>query len=145
MHLHYKNKFKKYNDILWESFIFACQNGNAKKHLSHDVLCPICRENEETTIHILRCSDFTSVLRQYFCTMLNKKLKGKTDEYKIIINDIHESIIDKPTGSLQGINWEMQQYLGWDYCIRGFLSTKWLEISRFMNLEKPDAVMENME
>jgi hypothetical protein len=30
--LHYKNKFKeKYDNILWESFTFACQNGNPKK------------------------------------------------------------------------------------------------------------------
>jgi hypothetical protein len=32
----------------------------------------------------------------------------------------------------------MQQYLGRDCCIRGFLSTKWLENSRLTNLEKPD-------
>jgi hypothetical protein len=56
-----------------------------------------------------------------------------------IINDIYESIIDKPTGSLQGIQWEIQQHLGWDCSIRGFLSTEWLETSRLMNLEKPEA------
>jgi hypothetical protein len=66
-------------------------------------------------------------------------LKGKTDEHQSIINDIYESIIDKLTGSLQGIQWEMQQHLGWDCCIRGFLSTEWLQISRLMNFEKPEA------
>jgi hypothetical protein len=69
--LHYRNKFKeKYGNILWESFTFACQNGNHKKgvlkmihniaptqitlykrHLSHDTVCTICRESEETLIH----------------------------------------------------------------------------------------------
>jgi hypothetical protein len=120
MHLHYKEKFKeKYDNILWESFIFACQNGNPKKgvlkrihniaptqitlyrrHLSHDVLCRICRDNQETAVHILRSNDYNGVLKQHFCTMLNKKLKGKTDEYKTIINDIYESIINKPNRSL---------------------------------------------
>jgi galactose-1-phosphate uridylyltransferase len=137
MHLHYKERFKeKYDSILWQSFIFACQNGNPKKeilkmihniapnqitlyrrHLSHDALCPICRDNEETTIHILRCNDNNGVLKQHFCTMLNKKLKGKTDEHKTIFKHIYESIIENPTGSLQGMNWEMQQSLGWECCI----------------------------
>jgi hypothetical protein len=50
-------------------------------------------------------------------------------------------IVEKPTGSMQAINWEMQQNIGWDCCIRGFLSTEWLAlaVSRLMNLEKPDA------
>jgi hypothetical protein len=158
MHLYYKHKFKgKYDNILWESFIFACQNGNPKKgilkmihniapsqvmlyrrHLSHDALCPFCCEIEETTIHILRCNESNGVIRQHFCILLNKKLKGKTDKHWNIVNDIYELIIDKPTGSLQGIHWEIQQYLGWDCCIRGFLSTKWLENSRLTNLENPD-------
>jgi hypothetical protein len=56
---------------------------------------------------------------------------------RTIINDIYESIINKPTGSLQGIQWEIQQHLGWDCCIRGFLSSEWLEISGLLNLEKP--------
>jgi hypothetical protein len=118
LRLHYRNKFKeKYDNILWESFTFACQNGNPKKgvlkmihtiaptqitlyrrHLSHDALCPICRESEETLIHIIKCNDSNGILRQQFCTSLNKKLKGKTDLHQTIINDIHESIIDKPTG-----------------------------------------------
>jgi hypothetical protein len=70
--LHYKNKFKEnYDNILWDSFIFACQNHYPKKgvlkmihniaptqitlhrrHLSHDTLCPICQESEETIMHI---------------------------------------------------------------------------------------------
>jgi hypothetical protein len=33
----------------------------------------------------------------------------------------------------------MQQSLGWECCIRGFLTSEWLEISRLLNLEKPDA------
>jgi hypothetical protein len=69
---------------------------------------------------------------------LNKKLKGKIDKYRSIINDVYESIINKSTGSLQGIHWETQQHLGWDCCIRGFLSTELLEISRLRNLEKSD-------
>jgi hypothetical protein len=32
MGLHYKNKFKeKYDNILWESLIIACQNSNTRK------------------------------------------------------------------------------------------------------------------
>jgi hypothetical protein len=159
MSLHYKEKFKeKYDSILWESFIFACQNGNPKRgilkmihniaptqitlyrrHLSHDALCPICRNKEETTTHILRCNDNNGAIKQHFCTMLNKKLKGKTDEHKTNINDIYQSIIDKPTGSLQCIKLEMQHSLGWECCIRGFLRSELLEISRLLNLEKPDA------
>jgi hypothetical protein len=159
MRLHYKNKSKeKYDNILWESFIFECQNGNQKKgifkmihnmaptqitlhrrHLSHDALCPICRKHEETISHILRCNGTNGVLKQHFCTLFNKKLKGETDELKTVINDIYESIFDKPTASMQAINWEMQQHIGWDCCFRGFLSTEWLAVSRLMNLEKPDA------
>jgi hypothetical protein len=63
LRLHYKNKLKEnYENILWDSFNFACQNYNPKKgvlkmihniaptqttlhrrHLSHDMLCPICQ------------------------------------------------------------------------------------------------------
>jgi hypothetical protein len=103
-----------------------------RTRLSHDALCPICREKEETISHILRCNCTDGVL-------LNKKLKGKTDELKTVINDNYELIVDKPTGSMQAINWEMQQLIGWDCCIQGFLSTERLAVSRLMNLEKPDA------
>jgi hypothetical protein len=108
-----------------------------RRHLSHDALFPICRESEETLIHIIKCNDSNRILQQQFCILLNKKLKGKTDSHQTIINDMYESIIDKPTGSLQGIQWEIQQHLRWDCCIRGFLSTEWLEISGLLNLEKP--------
>jgi hypothetical protein len=106
-----------------------------RSHLSHDALCPICREQEETISHILRCNDTNGVLEQHFCTLLNKKLKVKTEELKTVINDIYESIFDKPTGSVQDINWEMQQLIGWDCCIQGILSTEWLAVSRLMNLK----------
>jgi hypothetical protein len=159
MRFHCKNKFKeKYDNILWESFTFACQNGNPKKgilkmihniaptqitlhrkHFSHDALCPICREQEEIISHILRCNGTNGVLKQHFFTILNKKLKGKTDKLKTVINDIYESIVDKSTGSMQAINWEIQQYIGWDCCIRGILLTEWLAVSRLMNVEKLDS------
>jgi hypothetical protein len=109
MRLHYKENLKeKYDSIPWESFIFKCQNGNPKKgilkmidniaptqitfyrrHLIPDALCPICRDNEETTINILRCNDKNGILKQHFCTMLNNKLKGKMDKHTTIINDIY--------------------------------------------------------
>jgi hypothetical protein len=92
---HYKNKIKKnYDNILWDSFIFACQNHNPKKgvlkmihniaptqitlhrrHLNHDTLCPICQEAEETIMHIIKCNDSNGIPWQQFCTLLNKKLK----------------------------------------------------------------------
>jgi hypothetical protein len=74
-----------------------------RRHLSLDALCPICRESEESLIHIIKCNGSNEILRQQFCTLLNKKLKGKTDLHQTIINDIYESIIDKPTGSLQSL------------------------------------------
>jgi hypothetical protein len=33
----------------------------------------------------------------------------------------------------------LQQLIGWDCCIQGFLLTEWLAVSRLMNLKKPDA------
>jgi hypothetical protein len=158
LRLHYKNKFKEnYDNILWDSFTFTCQNYNPKKgvlkmihniaptqitlhkrHLSHDTLCPVCQEAEETIMHIIKCNDSNGILQQQFCTLLNKKLKTKTDTHQTIINDMYELIIDKPTGSLQSLQWEIQQHLGWDCSIRGYLSTEWLEIPRLMNLEKPE-------
>jgi hypothetical protein len=158
LRLHYKNKFKEnYDNILWDSSIFACQNYNPKKgvlkmihiiaptqitlhrrHLSYDTLCPICQEAEETIMHIIKCNDSNVILWQQFGTLLNKKLKTKTDAHQTIINDIYELIIDKPTGSLQSLQWEIQKQLGWDCSIRGFLSTEWLEIPRLINLEKPE-------
>jgi hypothetical protein len=102
------------------------------------MLCPICQEADETIMHIIQCNDSNGNLQQHFCTLLNKKLKTKTDAHQVIIKDIYNLIIDKPTGSLQSLQWEIQQYLGWDCCIRGFLSTEWLEIPRLMNLEKPE-------
>jgi hypothetical protein len=91
-----------------------------RRHLSHDALFPICRESEETLIHIIKCNDSNRILQQQFCILLNKKLKGKTDSHQTIINDMYESIIDKPTGSLQGIQWEIQQHLRWDNVSEGF-------------------------
>jgi hypothetical protein len=32
-------------------------------HLSHDALCPICQEAEETIIHIIKCNDSNGILR----------------------------------------------------------------------------------
>jgi hypothetical protein len=101
-----------------------------RRHLSHDTLCPIYQEVEETIMHIIKCNDSNEILRQQFCILLNKKLKTKTDLHQTIINDIYELIIDKPTGSLQSLQWEIQQQLGWDCSIQGFLSTEWLEIPR---------------
>jgi hypothetical protein len=109
-----------------------------RRHLSHDMLCTICLEADETIMHIIQCNDSNRNLQQHFCTLLNKKLKTKTDAHQVIIKDIYNLIIDKPTGSLQSLKWEIQKYLGWDCCIRGFLSTEWLEILRLMNLEKPE-------
>jgi hypothetical protein len=115
LRVNYKNKFKG----LWDSFTFACQNYNPKKgvlkmihniaptqitlhrrHLSHDKLCPTCQEAEETIMHIIKCNDSNGILQQQFCTLLNMKLKTKTDAHQTIIKDIYELIIDKPTGSL---------------------------------------------
>jgi hypothetical protein len=109
-----------------------------RRHLSHNMLCPICQEADETIMHIIQCNDSDGKLQQNFCTLLNKKLKTKTDAHQVIIKDIYNLIIDKPTGPVQSLQWETQQYLGWDCCIRGFLSTEWLEIPRLMNLEKPE-------
>jgi hypothetical protein len=94
MSLYYKHKFKeKYDNILWEPFIFAWQNGNTKKgilkmihniaptqitlyrrHLSYDALCPIFCENEETTMHTFRYNGSNGVFRQHFCTPNTKTL-----------------------------------------------------------------------
>jgi hypothetical protein len=112
-----------------------------RRHLSHDMLCPKFQEANKTIMHIIKCNDSNGNLQQQFCTLLNKKLKTKTDAHQVIINDIYNLIIDKPTGSLQSLQWEIQQYLGWDCCIRGFLSTEWLEIPRLMNIEKPEVEM----
>jgi hypothetical protein len=109
-----------------------------RRHLSHDKLCPICQEAEETIMHIIKCNDSNGILWQKFCTLLNKKLKTKTDVHQTIIIDKYELMIDKPTGSLQSLKWKIQQQLGWDCSIQGFLSTEWLEIPRLMNLEKPE-------
>jgi hypothetical protein len=116
--------------IKTNSKTFACQNYNPKKgvlkmihniaptqitlhrrHLSYDTLCPICQEAEETIMHIIKCNDSSGILRQQFCTLLNKKLKTKTDAHQTIIKNIDELIIDKPTGSLQSLQWEIQQHL----------------------------------
>jgi hypothetical protein len=132
LQVHYKNKFKEnYDNILWDSFTFACQNYNPKKgvlkmihniaptqitlhrrHLIHDMLCPICQEADETIMHIFQCNDSYGNLQQNFCTLLNKKLKTKTDAHQVIIKDIYDLTIDMPTGSLQSLQWEIQQYLG---------------------------------
>jgi hypothetical protein len=101
------------------------------------MLFPICQEADKTIMHIIQCNDSNGNLQQNFCTLLNKKLKIKTDAHQVIIKDIYNLIIDKPTGSLQSLQWEIQQYLGWDYCIRGFLSTEWLEIPRLINFKRP--------
>jgi hypothetical protein len=112
LQVHYKNKFKEnYDNILWDSFTFACQNYNPKKgvlkmihniaptqitlhrrHLSHDMLCPICQEADETIMHIIQCNDSNGNLQQHFCTLLNKKLKTKTDAHQAIIKDIYNLI-----------------------------------------------------
>jgi hypothetical protein len=109
-----------------------------RRHLSYDTLCPICQETEETIMHVIKSNDSNGILRQQLCTLLNKKLKTKTDAHQTIINDIYELIIDKQTGSLQSLQLKIQQQLGWDCSIQGFLSTEWLEIPRLMNLEKPE-------
>jgi hypothetical protein len=103
MHLYHKHKFnKKYGNILWKSFIFACKNANPKKgilkmvhniaptqltlykpQMSHDTLCPICRENKESIIHIFKCNESNGLYCQNFCKLLNKKLKGKSMNIKI--------------------------------------------------------------
>jgi hypothetical protein len=72
-----------------------------RRQLSHDMLCPIFQEADETIIHIIKCNDSNGNLQQHFCTLLNKKLKTKTDAHQTIIKDIYNLIIDKPTGSLQ--------------------------------------------
>jgi len=141
----YKDKFKdNYDSIHWEAFKYAAQHTKIyrsifklihnmvpnfetlhRNGISLSSICPLCSTTTENNQHILLCASRGVPYHTIFVDKVKQKFKIKDDSKDDIIKEVYESLLDKPQGLTTKTSFEIQDRIGWKYCIRGFLTHEW--------------------
>ena len=130
--------------------------GHQREKLTKDSLCPCCQAPDETFEHILRCkSEASETARKAALQTISKLDKRGSTTWRVLHQGIKNWLQDgekMKTPSLdhylmmpgQRILLETaltnQEKIGWNYALRGYLSTSWVDSAHIVNKQPHDGL-----